>query len=181
MSYIGRFAPSPTGPLHAGSLVAALASYLDARAHHGQWLIRIEDIDETRTLEGAADDIIHTLAALGMQSDETILWQSQRQSRYEAAFIDLGNSVYPCACSRKEIAYSRVSLSNDGAAIYPGTCRSGLPDGRSARAWRLRGIPILVARAFKCRSGNFLKFRALAAFLFAVPSKALRQLVSLTV
>ena len=138
MSYIGRFAPSPTGPLHAGSLVAALASYLDARAHHGQWLIRIEDIDETRTLEGAADDIIHTLAALGMQSDETILWQSQRQSRYEAAFIDLGNSVYPCACSRKEIADSRVSLSNDGAAIYPGTCRSGLPDGRSARAWRLR-------------------------------------------
>jgi glutamyl-Q tRNA(Asp) synthetase len=138
VSYIGRFAPSPTGPLHAGSLVAALASYLDARAHHGQWLIRIEDIDETRTLEGAADDIIHTLAALGMQSDETILWQTQRQSRYEAAFIELGNKVYPCACSRKEIADSRVSLSNDGAAIYPGTCRSGLPDGRSARAWRLR-------------------------------------------
>ncbi len=138
MSYIGRFAPSPTGPLHAGSLVAALASYLDARAHDGQWLIRIEDIDETRTLEGAADDIIYTLAALGMQSDETILWQSQRQSRYETAFIELGNRVYPCACSRKEIADSRVSRSNDGAAIYPGTCRSGLPDGRSARAWRLR-------------------------------------------
>jgi glutamyl-Q tRNA(Asp) synthetase len=138
VSYIGRFAPSPTGPLHAGSLVAALASYLDARAHHGQWLIRIEDIDETRTLEGAADEIIRTLAALGMQSDETILWQSQRQSRYEAAFIELGNRVYPCACSRKEIADSRVSLSNDGSAIYPGTCRSGLPDGRSARAWRLR-------------------------------------------
>ena len=138
MSYIGRFAPSPTGPLHAGSLVAALASYLDARAHQGQWLIRIEDIDETRTIAGAADDIIHTLAALGMQSDETILWQSQRQSRYEAAFIELGNRIYPCACSRKEIADSRVSLSNDGAAIYPGTCRSGLPDGKSARAWRLR-------------------------------------------
>jgi glutamyl-Q tRNA(Asp) synthetase len=138
VSYIGRFAPSPTGPLHAGSLVAALASYLDARAHDGQWLIRIEDIDETRTLEGAADDIIYTLAALGMQSDETILWQSQRQSRYETAFIELGNRVYPCACSRKEIADSRVSRSNDGAAIYPGTCRSGLPDGRSARAWRLR-------------------------------------------
>jgi len=138
LSYIGRFAPSPTGPLHAGSLVAALASYLDARAHQGQWLIRIEDIDETRTIAGAADDIIHTLAAFGMQSDETILWQSQRHSRYEAAFIELGNRVYPCACSRKEIADSRVSLSNDGAAIYPGTCRFGLPEGRSARAWRLR-------------------------------------------
>jgi glutamyl-Q tRNA(Asp) synthetase len=81
LSYIGRFAPSPTGPLHAGSLVAALASYLDTRAHQGQWLIRIEDIDETRTIAGAAEDIIYTLAALGMQSDEKILWQSQRQSR----------------------------------------------------------------------------------------------------
>ena len=138
MSYIGRFAPSPTGPLHAGSLVAALASYLDARAHQGRWLIRIEDIDETRTIAGAADDIIHTLSALGMQSDEPIIWQSQRQSRYKAAFIELGNRVYPCTCSRKEIADSRVSLSSDGAAIYSGTCRSGLPEGRSARAWRLR-------------------------------------------
>jgi glutamyl-Q tRNA(Asp) synthetase len=124
--------------VHAGSLVAALASYLDARAHQGQWLVRIEDIDETRTIAGAAEDIIHTLAALGMQSDEKILWQSQRQSLYEAAFLELGNKVYPCACSRKEIADSRVSLSNDGAAIYPGTCRSGLAEGRSARAWRLR-------------------------------------------
>jgi len=138
VSYIGRFAPSPTGPLHAGSLVAALASYLDARAHQGRWLIRIEDIDETRTIVGAADDIIHTLEALGMESDEPIIWQSQRQSRYEVAFLELGNKVYPCACSRKEIADSRVSLSNDGAAIYPGTCRSGLAKGRSARAWRLR-------------------------------------------
>ena len=138
MSYIGRFAPSPTGPLHAGSLVAALASYLDARAHQGRWLIRIEDIDETRTIAGAADDIIHTLSALGMQSDEPIIWQSQRKSRYEAAFLELENKVYPCACSRKEIADSRISLSSDGAAIYPGKCRSGLPEGRSARAWRLR-------------------------------------------
>jgi glutamyl-Q tRNA(Asp) synthetase len=138
LSYIGRFAPSPTGPLHAGSLVAALASYLDARAHQGRWLIRIEDIDETRTIAGAADDIIHTLAALGMQSDETIFWQSQRKTRYEAAFLELGNKVYPCACSRKEIADSRVSLSSDGAAIYPGTCRTGLAEGRIARAWRLR-------------------------------------------
>ena len=138
MSYIGRFAPSPTGPLHAGSLVAALASYLDARAHQGRWLIRIEDIDETRTIAGAADDIIHTLSALGMQSDEPLIWQSRRQSRYEAAFLELENKVYPCACSRKEIADSRISLSSDGAAIYPGTCRTGLAEGRIARAWRLR-------------------------------------------
>jgi len=138
LSYIGRFAPSPTGPLHAGSLVAALASYLDARAHQGRWLIRIEDIDETRTVTGAAEDIIHTLAALGMQSNEPILWQSHRQSRYKAAFIELGNRVYPCTCSRKEIVDSRVSLSSDGAAIYPGTCRTGLAEGRIARAWRLR-------------------------------------------
>jgi glutamyl-Q tRNA(Asp) synthetase len=136
--YIGRFAPSPTGPLHSGSLVAALASYLDARAHQGRWLIRIEDIDETRTIAGASEDIIHTLSALGMESDEPIIWQSQRQSRYEAAFLELGNKVYPCACSRKEIADSRVSLSNDGAAIYPGTCRTELAEGRIARAWRLR-------------------------------------------
>jgi glutamyl-Q tRNA(Asp) synthetase len=73
-----------------------------------------------------------------MQSDEPIIWQSQRKSRYEAAFLELENKVYPCTCSRKEIADSRVSLSSDGAAIYPGTCRSGLPEGRSARAWRLR-------------------------------------------
>ncbi len=138
MSYIGRFAPSPTGPLHAGSLVAALASHLDARAHQGRWLIRIDDIDETRTVTGADNDIIDTLAALGMQSDETIIWQSHRKSRYEEAFRELGNAVYACACSRKEIADSRTSVSSDGAAIYPGTCRYGLPQGRSARAWRVR-------------------------------------------
>jgi glutamyl-Q tRNA(Asp) synthetase len=138
LSYIGRFAPSPTGPLHAGSLVAALASYLDARAHQGRWLIRIEDIDETRTVVGADDNIIYTLSALGMHSDEKIIWQSQRKSHYEAAFIELGNMVYPCACSRKEIADSRVSLSPDGAAIYPRTCRAGLAAGRTARSWRIR-------------------------------------------
>ena len=118
--------------------MAALASYLDARAHQGRWLVRIEDIDETRTVTGADDDMIRTLSALGMQSDEKIIWQSQRKSRYEAAFLELGKMVYPCACSRKEIADSQVSLSPDGATIYPGTCRAGLPEGRTARAWRVR-------------------------------------------
>ncbi len=138
MSYIGRFAPSPTGPLHAGSLVAALASYLDARAHHGQWLIRIEDIDEARTVPGAAEDIIATLRDMGMASDGEILWQSRRTSRYEQAFDRLGGLTYPCSCSRKEIADSRTSVAPDGAAIYPGTCRHGLAPGRTPRAWRLR-------------------------------------------
>ncbi len=138
MPYIGRFAPSPTGPLHAGSLVAALASYLDARAHGGTWLLRIEDIDEARTVSGAAEDIIATLAAFGMRSDGEIVWQSRRKALYEAAFAALGDRVYPCACSRKEIADSRVALATDGAAIYPGTCRDGLSEGRQPRAWRLR-------------------------------------------
>ena len=136
--YIGRFAPSPTGSLHAGSLVAALASYLDARSNRGHWLIRIEDIDEARTVAGAAEHIIQTLAALGMRSDGEILWQSTRQERYNAAFNQLGNAVYACACSRREIADSRVSMASDGAAIYPGTCRHGLAPGRVPRAWRVR-------------------------------------------
>ncbi len=136
--YIGRFAPSPTGPLHAGSLVAALASYLDARAHRGRWLIRIEDIDEARTVAGAAENIIQTLAAFGMRSDGDILWQSTRHIRYSTAFTQLGNAVYACACSRKEIADSRVTLAADGAVIYPGTCRHGLAPNRVPRAWRVR-------------------------------------------
>ena len=138
MRYIGRFAPSPTGPLHAGSLVAALASYLDARTHHGFWLLRIEDIDEARTVPGAAEDIIATLAALGMQPDGEIVWQSRRKALYEAAFEQLGEHVFACACTRKEIADSRVALAADGAAIYPGTCRHGLAEGKPARAWRLQ-------------------------------------------
>ncbi len=138
MHYIGRFAPSPTGPLHAGSLVAALASHLDARAHGGRWLLRIEDIDEARTVAGAAADIIDTLAAFGMRPDGEIVWQSRREALYEAAFATLGSHAYPCACSRREIADSRTALAADGAAIYPGTCRHGLAPDRQPRAWRLR-------------------------------------------
>ncbi len=138
VNYIGRFAPSPTGPLHAGSLVAALASYLDARAHRGRWLLRIEDIDEARTVPGAAEDIIDTLAAFGMHADGEVVWQSRRKPLYEAAFDQLGSQVYPCGCSRKEIADSRVALAADGAAVYPGTCRHGLAPDRQPRAWRLR-------------------------------------------
>lgn len=137
-AYVGRFAPSPSGPLHAGSLVAALASYLDARIHDGRWLLRIEDIDETRTVPGAADDIVATLAALDMRSDGPILVQSQRKARYQLARERLGSLAYPCGCSRKEIADSRVGMASDGAALYPGTCRHGLAPGKTPRTLRLR-------------------------------------------
>ena len=137
-SYVGRFAPSPTGPLHAGSLLAALASYLDAKTHHGKWLLRIEDLDAARTVDGADADIINTLAAFGMHADGQIVWQSHRKDYYAAAFAQLCSLTYPCSCSRKEIADSQLGIAADGAVIYPGTCRNGLAAGRLARAWRLR-------------------------------------------
>lgn len=144
-TYRGRFAPSPTGPLHAGSLVAAMASFLDARAHDGAWLLRIEDIDEARALPEAAHAIMQCLQAHGMQWDGKPLWQSRRKALYQAAFERLGNAVYPCGCSRREIADSRLGVASDGAAVYPGTCRQGLAPGRAARAWRLR-VPDQVIR-----------------------------------
>jgi glutamyl-Q tRNA(Asp) synthetase len=137
-AYRGRFAPSPTGPLHAGSLVAAVASFLDARAHGGAWLLRIEDIDEARALPDAARSIMQALQAHGMQWDEKPVWQSRRKALYQAAFERLGAAVYACGCSRREIADSRLGVASDGAAVYPGTCRGGLAPGRAARAWRLR-------------------------------------------
>lgn len=139
--YIGRFAPSPSGPLHAGSLVAAMASYLDARARHGVWRVRIEDVDEARTVPGAAESILHALTRLGMRWDGELIWQSQRHAAYQAAFDALnalGMQVYPCSCSRREIADSRTSIAHDGSVVYPGTCRHGLAPGKSARAFRLR-------------------------------------------
>ena len=137
-TYIGRFAPSPTGPLHAGSLVAAVASYLDARAHHGQWLVRIEDIDEGRSVPGADTAILALLDSLGMHSDREVVWQSRRKALYAAAAERLGAHAYPCGCNRREILDSRLGVAPDGAAIYPGTCRHGLAPGRSMRSLRLR-------------------------------------------
>ncbi|WP_292044433.1 tRNA glutamyl-Q(34) synthetase GluQRS [Massilia sp. UBA6681] len=136
--YIGRFAPSPTGPLHAGSLVAALASYLDARAHHGTWLVRIEDIDEGRCVPGAAEGILALLELLGMHADGEVVWQSRRKHLYQAAAERIVLHTYPCGCNRREIADSRLGFAPDGAAIYPGTCRYGLAEGRSMRSLRLR-------------------------------------------
>ncbi|TKC83167.1 tRNA glutamyl-Q(34) synthetase GluQRS [Trinickia terrae] len=138
--YRGRFAPSPTGPLHFGSLVGALASYLDARAHRGPWLVRIEDIDGPRNAPGAAEDILATLARFGMHADEPPVWQSTRTALYQQALdtLDEAGLVYPCGCTRKEIADSLLNarLRNTTLA-YPGTCRDGL-HGKPARAWRLR-------------------------------------------
>lgn len=136
--YVGRFAPSPTGPLHAGSLVAAVASYLDARYHDGIWLVRIEDIDEGRTVAGAAEGILALLGALGMHADGEIVWQSRRKHLYQAAAERIAQDTYPCGCNRREIADSRLGFAPDGAAIYPGTCRHGLGPGRTMRSLRVR-------------------------------------------
>jgi glutamyl-Q tRNA(Asp) synthetase len=138
MDYIGRFAPSPTGPLHFGSLVAALASWLDARAADGRWLLRMEDLDAPRTQPGAADAILRQLEALGLTWDGSVLVQSTRQARYREALATLARIglTYACGCSRREISDS--SLGIDGAHIYPGTCREGLPPGKVARATRMR-------------------------------------------
>ncbi|MBI4741565.1 MAG: tRNA glutamyl-Q(34) synthetase GluQRS [Betaproteobacteria bacterium] len=138
--YRGRFAPSPTGPLHFGSLVAAVGSYLDARANRGEWWLRIEDIDEPRTVPGAADTILRTLEGFGFAWDGTVVTQSRRVDLYHAALVrlQLDGEVFPCACSRREIDGATTGRSVDGGAVYPGSCRNGLAAGKAARAWRLR-------------------------------------------
>jgi len=138
--YRGRFAPSPTGPLHFGSLVAAVGSYLDARTHGGEWLLRMEDVDTPRNVPGAAADILKTLEAFGFEWDGPVLWQSRRTEAYAAALDRLraAGLVYGCACSRREIAGSATRPAVDGGLAYPGTCRNGLARGRSVRSWRLR-------------------------------------------
>lgn len=143
--YRGRFAPSPTGLLHAGSLVAALASWLDARAHSGVWLVRIEDVDLPRCLPGAADQILRQLATCGLVSDEPVLRQSDRGAAYQAALDRLIEKrwAYPCGCTRKDIAQalleSGAQRERHEELVYPGRCRpaNGGLQGRSARAWRL--------------------------------------------
>lgn len=150
--YRGRFAPSPTGPLHFGSLVAALGSWLDARSQGGEWLVRMEDIDWPRRVPGAADAILTTLEACGLEWDGDVLYQSRRTDVYAAAFERLGATghLFPCGCTRREIADSVLpaSLSDalpsthafdtaPGEKVYPGTCRNGLAPGRVPRSWRV--------------------------------------------
>ena len=140
--YVGRFAPSPTGPLHAGSLVAALASWLDARAHGGQWLVRIEDVDTPRCIPGADQLILQQLATCGLVPDAPVMWQSQHGDAYQATLDTLiaKDWAYPCGCSRKEIEDAQALMGHTRerhtSTVYPGTCRDGL-NGKTARAWRL--------------------------------------------
>lgn len=144
-NYIGRFAPSPTGPLHAGSLVAALASWLDARAHGGQWLVRIEDVDTPRCVPGTDTVILQQLAACGLRPDAPPVWQSRRGDRYQVALDRLiaQDVAYGCACTRSDIARANAELGRikprHGDLVYPGTCRPdhGGVQGRTARAWRV--------------------------------------------
>lgn len=141
--YRGRFAPSPTGALHAGSLVAALASWLDARAHGGDWLVRIEDIDTPRCVKGVDQVILSQLASCGLHPDEPPAWQSQRSALYQAALDQLvrDGHAYPCGCTRRDIAQALAAAGQPkprhGELVYPGTCRAGL-HGKAARATRLR-------------------------------------------
>lgn len=130
--------------MHAGSLAAALASWLDARARLGRWLVRIEDVDTPRTVAGADEFILTQLRAFGLHWDGEVVWQSRRGDLYQRAFDDLAarGLVYGCGCTRREIADSQ---SADGERPYPGTCRNGLAPGRQARAWRVR-LPESAAR-----------------------------------
>jgi glutamyl-Q tRNA(Asp) synthetase len=137
VAYRGRFAPSPTGPLHFGSLVTAVGSYVQAKSQGGKWLLRMDDIDPPREVPGAADHILRTLEAFGLGWDEPVLYQSRRHEAYEAALATLRTAglSYPCACSRKEIA---ARQEKQAVSVYPGTCRQGPPAGRQGRAVRLR-------------------------------------------
>ncbi len=174
--YVGRFAPSPTGPLHFGSLVAALASWLDARAARGRWLVRIEDLDAPRQQAGAADLILRTLERLGLAWDGPVLYQSLRAPRYQAALETLRQHTYWCGCTRREIADSCLGLAADGARIYPGTCRQGLAANRLGRVLRLRtgADPIAFAdrvqgaqsQVLCAEVGDFILYRADGQFAY---------------
>jgi glutamyl-Q tRNA(Asp) synthetase len=135
--YRGRFAPSPSGPLHFGSLVAAMASWCDARASKGDWLLRIEDVDQTRSRPGASDAILATLEAYGFEWDGAVVRQSERAALYAAALDDLihRRMAFACACTRRELELAAPGKS--GERVYPGTCRQGIPAGREGRSWRV--------------------------------------------
>jgi len=136
--YVGRFAPTPTGPLHFGSLIAAVASYADARSRGGRWLLRIEDLDPPREHPGAADGFLRTLERYGFKWDGAVMRQSTRDQAYRDALERLraASLVFPCSCTRAQL--QNAALGASGERVYPGTCRDGMPAGHAARSWRLR-------------------------------------------
>ena len=170
-SYIGRFAPSPTGPLHAGSLVAALASYLDAKAHGGQWLVRFEDVDTPRCIDGMDKIMLQQLAALGLLPDEPPVYQSQRNALYQAELDKLiaEHKVFPCSCSRKDVAEAIAKANpnakpKSGELIYPGTCRHGMTQALAPNAqpaWRF-----ITSGEVKSQIGDFVLKRADGCFAY---------------
>lgn len=178
--YRGRFAPTPSGPLHFGSIVAAAASYLEARAHGGEWHLRIDDLDPPRAAPGATDSILRCLEQLGFEWNGPVVYQSQRTPAYHAALHQLRQRglVYPCACTRREIS-EHAQMGFEGP-IYPGTCRQGMPPGRDARALRLLTKDIRVnfddallgpqARDLERESGDFVLYRADGVFAFHLAS-----------
>ena len=174
--YRGRFAPTPSGPLHFGSLVAAVASYLEARCRGGEWTVRIDDLDPPRVAPGAADEILRTLTACGLVWDGAVVWQSRRFEAYHAALHRLHRDrlLYPCVCSRRDIADSAVA--GVEGPVYPGTCRGGLAGQRPARALRLdtRGGSISfedtlqgnIAQNIASDIGDFVLYRADRVFSY---------------
>jgi len=145
---VGRFAPSPTGPLHLGSLLAAVGSYLDARRHGGRWLVRMEDLDTPRVVPGCADDILRTLAAYGFEWDGEVLYQSARREAYAAAILRLNEAgrTFACSCSRRELA----SAGGEDAPGYPGTCRAGVSRaGPASLRFRVNDAPIYFEDLFQ--------------------------------
>lgn len=170
-SYIGRFAPSPTGPLHAGSLVAALASYLDAKAHGGRWLVRIEDVDTPRCIVGMDRIILQQLADVGLVPDEPPVYQSRRGHLYQQALDQLiaNQQAFPCSCSRKDVA-AAIAKANPlakpkhGELVYPGTCRHGMTQQlapHSQPAWRF-----ITSGDVKSHIGDFVLKRADGCFTY---------------
>jgi glutamyl-Q tRNA(Asp) synthetase len=172
--YVGRFAPSPTGPLHFGSLVAALASWLDCRSAGGRWLLRMEDLDQPRVIPGATDAILRQLEAFGLAWDGPVVRQSARLDLYREALQKLKAHSYPCACTRKELEDSALAI--DGSRIYPGTCRGGIAPGKSPRAVRIRTdatqirftdrVQGEIAQSVEAEVGDFVLLRADGVFAY---------------
>lgn len=179
-TYRGRFAPTPSGPLHFGSLVAAAGSYLEARSRRGEWRLRIDDLDPPRVAPGATESILRCLEALGFEWDGPVLYQSKRLPAYHASLHRLRRIgvVYPCACTRKEIADSAIP--GVEGPVYPGTCRNALPPGQPARALRLsvQGMhvefddPVLGRqhRDLEREAGDFIVYRADGVYAFHLAS-----------